>query len=78
VPIPTKTAEFKVKNSAEEAKAENLLLLFLLFFNSNKTRLVLESHSTNCNSTGGSNNAEVWGRTLGGIKEYRINMSLKN
>jgi len=37
--------EFEVKNrrkSAEEAKAENLLLLKLFFFDSNKTRLALK------------------------------------
>jgi len=41
VPLPTKTAEFEVKNrrkSAEKAKAEHLLLATSVIFQSNKIR----------------------------------------
>jgi len=49
-PPPIKTVEFEVKNrrklSAEKAKAKHLLLLLLFFFDSNETRLALETHLT--------------------------------
>jgi len=48
-PHQKKLQEFEVKNrrkSAEEAKEEHLLLLLFTFFDSNKARLALETHSS--------------------------------
>jgi len=59
-PPSINVAEFGSKKI--DAKAEHLLLLLLIFFHSNKTRLVLKTHSTKVATVGRSNNAGDWGK----------------
>jgi len=73
-PLPTKTAEFKVKNGherAEKTKPKHLGCVTSVIFR-NKVRSMLKTHSTKTTAVEESNNAGVRGSGGGALSRLRL------